>query len=134
MKFRVPEIFLGAFLTIAVFSMGILFSSQYSDHVTKQPAQQETSSSGNNAKNPDTELTGSTWLTKDASGFFTFALVIVGGIQAILFLAQLKLIRESLAPAKAAADAARIAAEHIPRVERAYVFLAEEIKHSRQPN
>lgn len=29
MKFRTPEIFLGCFLTIAVFAMGMLFSSQY---------------------------------------------------------------------------------------------------------
>jgi hypothetical protein len=68
-------------------------------------------------------LTQGTWLTKDAGGFFTFALVIVGVLQAALFLVQLKLIRESLGPAKEAARAAQAAAEALPTVERAYVFM-----------
>jgi hypothetical protein len=51
------------------------------------------------------------WLTKDAAGFFTFGLVVVGGIQVALFLWQLWLIRESLNDAKTAADAAKEAAD-----------------------
>jgi len=51
----------------------------------------------------------------------TLGLVLVAGVQAILFLVQLKLMRESLVPATEASEAARDAARHIPVVERAYV-------------
>ena len=62
----------------------------------------------------------------------TLGLVLVAGVQAILFLVQLKLMRESLVPAKEGAEAARDAALHIPVVERAYVsgggaFTAQQI-------
>jgi hypothetical protein len=51
------------------------------------------------------------WLTKDAAGFFTFLLVVVGAFQVGLFLWQLWLIRESLDDAKIAAEAAKEAAD-----------------------
>jgi hypothetical protein len=66
----------------------------------------------------------SEWLTKDAAGFFTFALVVVGVLQAALFFVQLKLIRESLAPAKEAADAAKLNAQAVVDAERAYLFVS----------
>jgi hypothetical protein len=53
--------------------------------------------------------------------FVTLGLVLIAGVQAVLFLVQLRLMRESLTPAKEAAEAARDAAKHIPVVERAYV-------------
>jgi hypothetical protein len=90
---RIPELFLGCLLTVAVFAIGMIF------------------------------LKEGDWLTKDAAGFFTFALVIVGALQAALFFVQLKFIRESLGPAKEAAKAAQAAAEALPTVERAYVFM-----------
>jgi hypothetical protein len=51
------------------------------------------------------------WLTKDAAGFFTFLLVVVGCFQVGLFLWQLRLIRESLDDAKISAEAAKEAAD-----------------------
>jgi hypothetical protein len=51
------------------------------------------------------------WLTKDAAGFFTFVLVVVGSVQVALFLWQLWLIRESLDDTKIAAEAAKQAAD-----------------------
>jgi hypothetical protein len=47
------------------------------------------------------------WLTHDAAGLFTGVLVLVGAVQIGVFLKQLRLIRESLGPAKAAAEAAK---------------------------
>jgi hypothetical protein len=95
---RIPELLLGCLLTVAVFSIGLLFSS---------PAR----------------LGEGSWLTKDAAGFFTFALVIIGTLQAALFFVQLKLIRESLSPAKDAADAAKLNAQAVVDAERAYLFV-----------
>src|SRR4051812_32076592 len=74
------------------------------------------------------------WLSKDASGFFTFLLLIVAGLQLVLFWYQLRLIRVSLEEAKttgiAAADAARassrqahVAEETFAKIERPYLFI-----------
>jgi hypothetical protein len=63
------------------------------------------------------------WFTKDAAGFFTFWLFVIGGSQVALFYVQLRLIRESLTPAQTAARAAQAAAEYIPVVEGAYVYV-----------
>jgi hypothetical protein len=53
----------------------------------------------------------SNWLIHDAAGFFTFLLVIVGAIQAGLFLWQLRYMRKSLDDARVASLAAQAAAE-----------------------
>jgi hypothetical protein len=51
------------------------------------------------------------WITRDASGFFTMCLVIVGFGQAGLFIWQLNLIREGLVEGKESADAANLSAQ-----------------------
>lgn len=104
-KTRIPEIFLGVLLTIAVFGMGMLYeSSRHSD----RPAQQSSSQGANDeaAKAPQ-NVSRLQWLMHDAAGFFTFWLFVVGGAQAILFFVQLRLIRESLDDAKITANAAQ---------------------------
>jgi hypothetical protein len=112
MKFRTPELFLGAFLAVAIFAMGILFaSSQKPSSPAQQVSSTKAAGQSDQTKAPDADLTGSTWLTKDAAGFFTFALVWVGGIQAWFFWVQLRLIRTSLVDAKTAAGAAERAAK-----------------------
>ncbi len=52
----------------------------------------------------------------------TTLLVLVGSVQVGLFLAQLRLIRESLEPAKEAANAANLNAQAVIDAERAYIF------------
>jgi hypothetical protein len=122
MKFRVPELFLGVLLAVAVFIMGMMFSrAQQPVFLIGQSEQSVKLSQPAGEFNRSGSLTD--WFTKDASGFFTFVLAIVGASQAVLFLFQLDLFRKSLAPAEAAAKAAQAAAEHIPAVERAYIFL-----------
>jgi hypothetical protein len=75
-RFRVPELFLGCFLTVAVFAAGMLFVRwPYASNPAQAVKQQEASEQGSKAQRPDSELTGSTWLTKDAAGFFAFVLV-----------------------------------------------------------
>jgi hypothetical protein len=51
------------------------------------------------------------WLLNDAAGFFTFLLVVVGGLQLGFFAWQLRLIRESLDDTKIAAEAAKQSAD-----------------------
>ncbi|MGM4885300.1 hypothetical protein AB8A20_07975 [Tardiphaga sp. 604_B6_N1_1] len=63
------------------------------------------------------------WLTKDAAGFFAFIAVLVASGQALLVVIQLKLFRESLVPTRLAAEAAKKSADHIPTVERAYLYI-----------
>jgi flagellar basal body-associated protein FliL len=74
------------------------------------------------------------WLSKDASGFFTFLLLIVGAAQLVLFWYQLRLIRISLEDTKmtaiAAADAATAssrqadaAEQSLAKIERPYIFV-----------
>jgi hypothetical protein len=132
MRFRVPEIFLGCFLTIAVFAAGMLFKgNEQATPPAQSASQQATASEGQKAQNPDSNLTGSTWLTKDASSFFTSGLVVIGIFQVAMFFFQLRYMRQGMDDAtmvaKAAvisAKAAKVSAEHIPNVERAYVFFA----------
>jgi hypothetical protein len=108
MRFRIPEIFLGIFLTVAVFALGMSFQW------IKQPLQlsqtvEKAAASGDNTRtqSPDAELTGSTWLTKDAAGFFAFiaAVILIG--QAIMFGIQLRYMRKGMNDAAIAANAAR---------------------------
>jgi hypothetical protein len=74
------------------------------------------------------------WLTHDAAGFFTAVLVVVGAVQLVLFIWQLRLIRTSLDDAKISADAAadaakaasrqaHVAEETLAKIERPYLFV-----------
>ena len=63
-----------------------------------------------------------TWLTHDASGFFSLWLVLVGIGQAALFLVQLRLMRRTLGPAERAAEAALLQAKSILSAERPYIY------------
>jgi hypothetical protein len=117
-----PSIFFGMLLAAAIFWMGMIFSPQHPSQSTQQPAAESATTKGADTPQPHDE-TGWSWITKDAAGFFTFLLVLVGGLQAFLFYVQLKAIREALGPARDAAEAAKTAAEHIPVVEGAHVYV-----------
>jgi hypothetical protein len=62
------------------------------------------------------------WIAHDAAGFFTPWLVLVGGAQVGLFVWQLRLIKKTLAPAKEAAEAAKLNAEAVMTAEGAHLF------------
>jgi hypothetical protein len=127
-SFRVPEIVLGCFLTIAVFAIGMLFEgTKQPSSPTQSVSKQETAAEGQKTQNPDAELIGSTWLTKDAAGFFTFGLVLIGLGQALLFFVQLRYMRNGMEDAtraaKAAEDAAKASTEQAKTAERALTEL-----------
>jgi len=106
LRFRFPDIFLGAILGVAtlgfaIFAMGfVLGSSQYSGQPTQSQAPEKT-----NTPESKNEQQEPWWQRADA--IFTLCLVLVGAFQASLFYVQLKIIRKSLDDAKIAADAAR---------------------------
>jgi hypothetical protein len=81
------------------------------------------------------------WLSKEASGFFTFLMLIVAAVQLGLFWYQLRLIRVSLDEAKTAATAAADAAkasgrqadaaeQSLAKIERPYLFIFDASKLS----
>jgi hypothetical protein len=81
------------------------------------------------------------WTTQDPVSFytsvlaiFTGALVFVAGIQIRYLIRADITARRSAIAARRAAVAARKSADHIPRVERAYLFLSAELKHRQMPN
>jgi hypothetical protein len=118
LRFRFPEVFFGALLAVAIFAMGMVF-----DPSLHPPSQQMAPTNAAN-QNQAGHIDGGfwNWLTHDVTGVFTLFLVVVGSLQIWVFLRQLRLIRDSLVPAQQAAEAAREAAEHIPIVERAYIY------------
>ncbi|WP_298245725.1 hypothetical protein [uncultured Bradyrhizobium sp.] len=80
---------------------------QQSSQQRPQAEQQRVSGQTQNSNSQDSLLTGSTWLTKDASGFFAFGQVMVGLGQALLFFVQLRFMRKGMEDATNAANAAR---------------------------
>jgi hypothetical protein len=111
LRFRTPELFLGAFLTIAVFAMGMLFEASNNPY----PPTSAVSNKTTEQKPTDTKEQEGLWdwLTHDAAGFFTLFLFLAAGGQIYLFFVQLNLIRDSLTPAKDAAKAADLNARAV---------------------
>jgi hypothetical protein len=110
---RFPDIFLGALLAVAIFAIGMAVGFNY------QPSNAE---SGGDSKNQTSQVKSESfgqWLSRDATGFFTPWLVIIGGVQLGFFLWQLVLIRESLDDAKIAADAAKESADAAKQLAQA---------------
>jgi hypothetical protein len=140
LRFRFPDILLGALLGVAIFALGAGFwSAQNPEHATEPPS----AAHGANEKQQRQQYEGVwNWITHDAAGFFTLWLVIIGGGQLMLFFVQLRLIRESLDDAKVAAVAAKEAADaaqeqtrlaraefiatHRPRVILREVYFADD--------
>jgi hypothetical protein len=117
LRFRFPEIFFGALLAVAIFVLGAVWSSRY------EPSQQITDAKSDDSKQSESYWGAvRDWMTHDATGFFTFALVGVGAIQIAVFVRQLRLIRRSLKPAEKAAKAARDNAEAVMAAEGAQLY------------
>lgn len=134
-RFRTPELFLGCFLTVAVFAAGMLFVQWPYPH---QPAYQISAPAAqaeSKEKQAESNPAGwSDWLLKDAAGFFTFGLVAVGVGQALLFFIQLSLMRKGMTDstigiraarrsAVATVAQARVARDSAIKLQRPYIFV-----------
>jgi hypothetical protein len=100
-KFKIPEILFGALLTVAV--LGAASPFVLGDFSFKEDR--------NSTKGLESNLTGTTWLTKDASGTFTALAAGIAALQAGLFFYQLRLMNRSLEDTRRAAVAAESAAD-----------------------
>lgn len=98
----IPELFIGALLTIAIFLVGLVSTGEVVSALPK-----------------------GSWLTKDAAGFFTFLLVVIGGAQLLLFYWQLHYMRRGIDNAAAAARAARDSAVAAAEANRPWVSIKE---------
>ncbi|WP_445222138.1 hypothetical protein ACKWRH_20920 [Bradyrhizobium sp. Pa8] len=129
-RFRIPEIFLGCFLTVAVFAGGMTFESS-----RRQPPQSDATSQSASSDQGHAEK-GSVWdwIFRDASGFFTAWLVIVGLGQIGMFFWQLRYMRKGMRDSTIAAEAARtsagatvaqaeIARNSAIQLQRPYIFI-----------
>lgn len=119
LKFRLPEVLLGALLTVAIFATGMTFqSSRHPLPTNGQPTIQAT-------HNP--EPFSWDWLTHDGVVFFTCILAAIAVVQAGLFVWQLRYMRKGMTDAAAAATAsvaqAKIAGETQRDLQRPYIFV-----------
>jgi hypothetical protein len=80
MKFRVPDIVLGALLAVAVFAMGMLFASSGSRLINS--AAQQHSSEKQSAEKPaeHNTKTESLWVPTDSVGLYTLVLAVFTGL------------------------------------------------------
>jgi hypothetical protein len=126
LRANLPEIFFGALLACAIFGMGMLFGSSSRHPPTQSPAYHQAEQQAAQHQ-PDGSIWG--WLTHDATGFFTLLLFVAVGIQAALFVWQLKLIARGADDAKAAAEAAKastdIAQRSLVETQRAWVKIVD---------
>jgi hypothetical protein len=129
-RFRIPEIFLGCFLTVAVFAAGMTIES-----ARNQPSQPNTTTqSASSNQDHKEESTVRNWIFHDAAGFFTAWLVMVGFAQAGLFLWQLRYMGKGMKDATIAARAAqrsavatiaqaKVARDSAIKLQRPYIFV-----------
>jgi hypothetical protein len=106
-RFRTPELFLGCFLTVALFATGMLFVRWPYPNQTAQQISAPAPQADSKEKQTERNEPGGwrAWLFKDAAGFFTFGLAAIGVGQALLFFVQLRYMRTGMDDAAKAAEA-----------------------------
>jgi hypothetical protein len=122
MKFRVPEMILGAFLTVAVFAVGAIFSSTiFTPNQTSEPANHNDQPKEKNPKTGDAESSDdriakyTLWLA-----ILTGALVAASGFQGYFLIRSDKTARIA---ANAANRQARVAESALFAVEIPYLYV-----------
>jgi hypothetical protein len=107
-RFRTPELFLGCFLTVAVFAAGMLFVNwpQPQQITQAHPADKAAAAS---AQKEEQKFF---WqkVTADPVAAFTLCLVVIAGAQAAFFIVQLTYMRTGMDDAREVAKAAVISA------------------------
>lgn len=111
MQFRTPEILLGCFLTIAVFSMGMIFSLSGTQNEAAKNSPARPHETGQ-TETPDDRIAKYTlWLA-----ILTGGLVVVSGIQGYFLLRADK-------TARITAEAAQAQTHNFTKLERPYIYV-----------
>lgn len=116
LRFRFPEVLLGFLLAVAIFAMGALFLSSPN---SSSPTQTQSSTQAGERSGGNKQEVA--WW-QDPVAVFTLGLVVIGLLQAFIFYGQMRLIRQSLDPAKEAADAAKLNAQAVMDAEGAHLY------------
>lgn len=110
---KFPDIVFGALLAVALLAVGLVIGAGH------QPTPRPSNEQGKRENDKQIIYRSfSDWIWQDASGFFTFGLVLIGGLQLGLFYWQLRLMREgtedtaqAVMAANKSAQAARVQAD-----------------------
>jgi hypothetical protein len=125
MRFRTQEVFLGVFLTVAIFAAGMLFASSFRWQNYEQAA---TTSEQHTAekKQDNAESAQSLWVPTDSVGLYTLVLAIFTALLALVSGVQGALLLRADKTARVAADAAKRSADAAFAAERARFFIVIE--------
>jgi hypothetical protein len=131
-KFRIPEMVLGALFASSLWAGIWGWTDSYAP--TEKQKQECYDTAQKTGQKSDECKTFWERTTSDPVAFFTLVLA-VSTVGLWVATGALYIAGErQIEIAKQSANAARDAAEHIPRVERAYLFLWHELKHKITPN
>jgi hypothetical protein len=110
MRFRTPEIFLGAFLAVAIFAMGMLFSasSHYLPSGEQHTEANQQSATKSEDKNREPQ---SLWVPTDSVGLYTLVLCVFTGVLALVSIFQGMMLLRSDKTARIATEATRKSVE-----------------------
>jgi hypothetical protein len=103
-----PEIFLGAFLAVAVFAMGMLFASSFQSSNYKQAATTEQHASDKKTENH--ESAQSLWVPTDSVGLYTSVLAVFTALLTFVSACQGYFLLRADRTARIAANAADLSA------------------------
>jgi hypothetical protein len=126
MKFRTPELFLGALLAVAIFAMGMLFASSVWFPIQNGELRPGTEQQVTNKVSENSGRTQSLWIPTDSVGLYTLVLAIFSALLVGVSGAQGYLLLRADRTARIVADAAKKSAEvaeaALFKVEVAYPY------------
>jgi hypothetical protein len=117
MKFRPHELFLGVFLTVAVFAMGFLFSSSLTFRIQDSAPHQAAEQQAASKVSENGEKTQSLWMPTDSVGLYTLVLAVFTALLVGVSSVQGYFLLRADRTARIAANAADLSARAAVNIE-----------------